>query len=75
MTGSGSRDIVLFIYSCFILSLPTGQIVDSISKIFRGQRELVVGFNRFLPPGYRIVYIPGMKVSLLGKFSERKLTD
>lgn len=53
--------------SCFFISLPTAQIVDSISKIFRGQRELVVGFNRFLPPGYRIIYIPDAEVSVLSK--------
>ena len=45
-----------------ILSLPflhvfridTPGVINSVSNLFKGHNDLIVGFNTFLPPGYKI---------------------
>lgn len=35
-------------------SIDTPGVIQRVSNLFRGHPELIVGFNTFLPPGYRI---------------------
>ena len=35
-------------------SISTPGVIDRVSSIFRGHPGLIMGFNTFLPPGYRI---------------------
>lgn len=35
-------------------SIDTPGVIDRVSNLFNGHSELIVGFNTFLPPGYKI---------------------
>jgi len=35
-------------------SIDTPGVIARVSHLFRGHPELIVGFNTFLPPGYKI---------------------
>ena len=35
-------------------SIDTPGVITRVSQLFRGHPELIVGFNTFLPPGYKI---------------------
>jgi paired amphipathic helix protein Sin3a len=35
-------------------SIDTPGVISRVSTLFRGHPELIVGFNTFLPPGYKI---------------------
>ena len=35
-------------------SIDTPGVITRVSKLFRGHPDLIVGFNTFLPPGYKI---------------------
>jgi paired amphipathic helix protein Sin3a len=35
-------------------SLDTPGVIERVSNLFKGHAELIVGFNTFLPPGYKI---------------------
>jgi len=37
-----------------ILSIDTPGVINRVSQLFHGHPDLVLGFNAFLPPGYRI---------------------
>lgn len=37
-----------------ICSIDTPGVIDRVSTLFRGNPNLIQGFNTFLPPGYRI---------------------
>lgn len=39
-------------------SLDTPGVIAQVSALFRGHTDLIVGFNAFLPPGYRIEQMP-----------------
>lgn len=40
---------------CFFLnSIDTPGVINRVSQLFHGHPDLVLGFNAFLPPGYRI---------------------
>lgn len=39
-------------------SLDTPGVIAQVSTLFRGHTDLIVGFNTFLPPGYRIEQMP-----------------
>jgi paired amphipathic helix protein Sin3a len=44
-------------YTFFLLSdssIDTPGVIDRVSTLFRGNPNLIQGFNTFLPPGYRI---------------------
>ncbi|KAG8170451.1 hypothetical protein JTE90_014455, partial [Oedothorax gibbosus] len=44
---------------CLIwISIDTPGVIQRVSNLFRGHPELIVGFNTFLPPGYRIEVQP-----------------
>ena len=36
--------------------IDTPGVIDRVLQLFHGQRELILGFNTFLPPGYRIEF-------------------
>lgn len=38
----------------FLLSIDTPGVITRVSHLFRGHPELIMGFNTFLPPGYKI---------------------
>lgn len=35
-------------------SIDTPGVINRVSQLFHGHPDLVLGFNAFLPPGYRI---------------------
>ena len=35
-------------------SIDTPGVISRVSMLFKGHPELIVGFNNFLPPGYKI---------------------
>lgn len=39
-------------------TLDTPGVIARVSTLFRGHNDLIVGFNTFLPPGYRIEQMP-----------------
>lgn len=45
-----------YIMTCHILfaSIDTPGVISRVSSLFKGHPELIVGFNTFLPPGYKI---------------------
>ncbi len=58
---------------CFS-SIDTPGVISRVSTLFRGHPDLIVGFNTFLPPGYKIevqanetisVHQPGQQVMSL----------
>ncbi|XP_052754275.1 paired amphipathic helix protein Sin3b isoform X2 [Galleria mellonella] len=38
----------------FVSSIDTPGVITRVSNLFKGHPELIVGFNTFLPPGYKI---------------------
>ena len=55
--------ILIFVYfkdglpkKCLFLvgSIDTPGVIQRVSNLFKGHPELIVGFNTFLPPGYKI---------------------
>ena len=57
-------------------SIDTPGVINRVSELFKGHVELIIGFNTFLPPGYKIelssnaesidVYHDGQRVPSLG---------
>lgn len=37
-----------------LVSIDTEGVIRRVKTLFRGHRELILGFNQFLPPGYKI---------------------
>ncbi|XP_069994313.1 paired amphipathic helix protein Sin3a isoform X4 [Penaeus vannamei] len=49
-------------------SIDTPGVIARVSQLFRGHPELIVGFNTFLPPGYKIevsVSVPGQQTTVV----------
>lgn len=42
------------LWSAFLNSIDTPGVINRVSQLFHGHPDLVLGFNAFLPPGYRI---------------------
>jgi paired amphipathic helix protein Sin3a len=42
---------MLFVFYCRI---DTPGVINRVSNLFKGHPDLIVGFNTFLPPGYKI---------------------
>ena len=38
----------------FFFRIDTPGVINRVSTLFRGHPDLIVGFNTFLPPGYKI---------------------
>jgi len=39
-------------------SIDTLDVIDRVLKLFFGHHELILGFNIFLPPGFKIEFDP-----------------
>jgi len=60
----------------YVFSIDTMGVINRVSELFDGHTELIVGFNTFLPPGYKIemnstsdsinVYHDGQRVPAAG---------
>lgn len=66
----------MFIILC-ACSIDTPGVITRVSNLFRGHPDLIVGFNTFLPPGYKIevqanetisVHQPGQQAMSLTAF-------
>jgi len=68
-----------YIKKCFHVAnrIDTPGVITRVSNLFRGHPDLIVGFNTFLPPGYKIevqanetisVYQPGQQAMSLTAF-------
>jgi hypothetical protein len=42
------------LYLFLVGSIDTPGVIQRVSNLFKGHPELIVGFNTFLPPGYKI---------------------
>lgn len=49
-TSGASRLVELTVFR----SIDTPGVINRVSQLFHGHPDLVLGFNAFLPPGYRI---------------------
>lgn len=38
----------------YFLSIDTPGVISRVSNLFKGHPDLIVGFNTFLPPGFKI---------------------
>eukprot|EP01116_Phalansterium_solitarium_P019014 TRINITY_DN5195_c0_g1_i1.p1 TRINITY_DN5195_c0_g1~~TRINITY_DN5195_c0_g1_i1.p1 ORF type:complete len:1266 (+),score=480.31 TRINITY_DN5195_c0_g1_i1:73-3870(+) len=38
--------------------IDTPGVIARVSELFKGHKNLILGFNTFLPPGYKIEYVP-----------------
>lgn len=45
---------VIKTYLFLVDSIDTPGVIQRVSNLFKGHPELIVGFNTFLPPGYKI---------------------
>lgn len=45
-------------------SIDTSEVIYRVSFLFRGHKELILGFNTFLPPGYNIYVTEGANGTL-----------
>ena len=43
----------MFIYM-YTYSIDTPGVISRVSNLFKGHPDLIVGFNTFLPPGFKI---------------------
>ena len=46
--------ILYFLQEFKSQSIDTPGVISRVSMLFKGHPELIVGFNTFLPPGYKI---------------------
>lgn len=58
-------------------TIDTTEVIKRVSQLFRGHKELILGFNTFLPPGYKIEVRENLETGILsagfsgpGGFSE-----
>jgi len=42
------------LWTVYLCSIDTMGVINRVSELFDGHTELIVGFNTFLPPGYKI---------------------
>ena len=45
---------ISFFLTLFLFSIDTQEVINRVSSLFHGHPDLIVGFNTFLPPGYKI---------------------
>uniref|UniRef100_A0A3Q1BG32 Paired amphipathic helix protein Sin3b n=1 Tax=Amphiprion ocellaris TaxID=80972 RepID=A0A3Q1BG32_AMPOC len=56
-------------------SIDTPGVINRVSQLFHGHPDLVLGFNAFLPPGYRIEVPKNGMAFLQSPFSTQSLTS
>ena len=42
-------------YLSMLCSIDTPGVINRVSELFVGHTDLIIGFNTFLPPGYKII--------------------
>lgn len=47
-------DVIIQLPLYFSYRIDTPGVINRVSNLFKGHPELIVGFNTFLPPGYKI---------------------
>lgn len=47
-------EILNTIFFHFLKRIDTPGVISRVSALFKGHPDLIVGFNTFLPPGYKI---------------------
>lgn len=50
---NSSKHYSLYLYLYFY-RIDTPGVISRVSNLFKGHPDLIVGFNTFLPPGYKI---------------------
>lgn len=48
----------------FFISIDTPGVISRVSQLFKGHPDLIMGFNTFLPPGYKIEVHPNDMVNV-----------
>lgn len=62
-------------FACFSPSIDTPGVISQVSMLFNGHPELMIGFNAFLPLGFKVpgsksegaTYVPDQKVTVLSQ--------
>lgn len=54
MLHMGEQANFYFSLPVLLNSIDTPGVINRVSQLFHGHPDLVLGFNAFLPPGYRI---------------------
>ena len=49
-----SVSLPLYLFNILISSIDTPGVIGRVSNLFKGHPDLIMGFNTFLPPGYKI---------------------
>lgn len=49
--------------TCDCCSIDTPGVIRRVSELFKGHNNLILGFNTFLPPGYKIELVPSSAVA------------
>ena len=47
-------NICVSFFFFFLISIDTPGVISRVSQLFKGHPDLIMGFNTFLPPGYKI---------------------
>ena len=66
------------LYNSFVGRIDTPGVINRVSNLFQGHPDLIVGFNTFLPPGYKIevqretinVHQPGKQVMSIAALAQ-----
>ena len=48
-------------------NIDTEGVIRRVKSLFRGNRSLILGFNQFLPPGYKIESNPSARTRMRGR--------
>lgn len=56
----------LFLFGWSLCRIDTSGVIVKVKELFRGDRDLILGFNAFLPKGYKIT-LPAEEEPLLKK--------
>lgn len=51
-------ELCIFMVSYVGCRVDTTGVIERIKELFKGYRDLLLGFNTFLPKGYRITLLP-----------------
>lgn len=51
-------ELCVFMVSYVVCRIDTDGVIERIKELFKGYKDLLLGFNTFLPKGYKITLLP-----------------
>jgi hypothetical protein len=61
-----SRRALVLVGAVIRCSIDTPGVIQRVSELFKGHNNLILGFNTFLPPGYKIEVVHDAPPAMLG---------